>query len=119
MLITHSDLFAPHDMKWRVFRKVPRTVLRERMTFAGQPHRLLDLAADVSGRYAQLREGAADVSPVAQIAVDAEGFVVSANQAARKLFELGPADMGRPAQRLDRSRQPRAPRPGCEQASPY
>ena len=80
MLITHSDLFTPHDMKWRVFRKVSRTVLRERMTFAGQPHRLLDLTADVSGRYAQLREGAADVSPVAQIAVDAEGFVVSANQ---------------------------------------
>src|SRR5947207_8283967 len=42
MLITHSDLFTPHNMQWRVFRKVPRTVLRERMTFAGQPHRLLD-----------------------------------------------------------------------------
>ncbi|TML79340.1 MAG: PAS domain-containing protein, partial [Actinobacteria bacterium] len=117
MLITHSDLFAPHDMKWRVFRKVPRTVLRERMTFAGQPHRLLDLTADVSGRYAQLREGAADVSPVAQIAVDAEGFVVSANQAARKLFELGPADMGRPVQDLEVSYQPVELRTGIQQAS--
>ena len=117
MLITHSDLFAPHDMKWRVFRKVSRTVLRERMTFAGQPHRLLDLTADVSGRYAQLREGAADVSPVAQIAVDAEGFVVSANQAARKLFELGPADMGRPVQDLEVSYQPVELRTGIQQAS--
>src|SRR5438270_925786 len=117
MLITHSDLFAPHDMKWRVFRKVPRTVLRERMTFAGQPHRLLDLTADVSGRYAQLREGAADVSPGSQIAVDAEGFVVSANQAARKLFELGPADMGRPVQDLEVSYQPVELRTGIQQAS--
>jgi len=117
MLVTHSDLFTPHDMKWRVFRKVPRTALRERMTFAGQPHRLLDFAADESGRYAQLREGAADVSPVAQIAVDAEGFVVSANQAARKLFELGPADMGRPVQDLEVSYQPVELRTGIQQAS--
>ena len=31
MLITHGDLFAPVDLKWRVFRKVIRLALRDRI----------------------------------------------------------------------------------------
>jgi two-component system, chemotaxis family, CheB/CheR fusion protein len=115
MLITHSDLFTPHSLKWRIFRKVPRAEIRDRMAFAGQPHRLLDLTGEETGLYSQLREGAADMSPVAQVAVDAEGFVVSVNQAARRLFGLGAADLGRPVQDLEISYRPVELRAAIEQ----
>src|SRR6266480_2810153 len=116
MLITHSDLFTPHSLRWRIFRTVPRATIRERLAFGGQSHRMLE-GVNESGLYSQLREGAADVSPVAQIAVDAEGFVVSINQAARKLFGLGSPDVGRPVQDLEVSYRPVELRAGIERAS--
>lgn len=33
MLITHADLFTPYELKWRVFKKVPRVGLRDRVAF--------------------------------------------------------------------------------------
>src|SRR3954470_7095931 len=33
MLITHGELFSPHSLKWRIFRKVQRNNLRERIAF--------------------------------------------------------------------------------------
>ena len=45
MLITHTDLFVPHDLKWRVFQKVPQGGLRARLSFVGGgPLRVEDAA---------------------------------------------------------------------------
>ena len=63
MLITHTDLFAPVDLKRRVFRKVIKPILRDRVrVMAGEPaprpHRqsdadtLREAAFDIAGRAA-------------------------------------------------------------------
>src|SRR3954470_14427715 len=83
MLLTHGNLFTPHSLKWRVFTKVQRTGIRERLSFVASQAR----ADEESGlRYAQLRDGAADTAPVAQVVLDANGFLAFSNQAARSLF---------------------------------
>jgi two-component system, chemotaxis family, CheB/CheR fusion protein len=103
MLLTHGSLFKPHSLKWRVFTRVERTGIRERLAFVTTPARPEE---DPALRYAHLREGAADTMPVAQVVLDSNGFLASANQAARSMFGLGPADVGRPIQDLEISYRP-------------
>ena len=103
MLITHADLFTPHNLKWRVFKKVPRRGLRDRLAFVtDEPGRDYERVE----RYGELRVGALDISPVAVVVVDRDGFVNSANQHARELFSIGSADIGRPFQDLELSYRP-------------
>jgi two-component system, chemotaxis family, CheB/CheR fusion protein len=107
MLITHTDLFTPVDLKRRVFRKVLRATARERMRVFSH-----DFAATLSRGLADaLRETAFDVAGVAQIVVDSEGAVVMANDAARRMFSLGVGDLGRPIQDLELSYRPIELRP--------
>jgi two-component system CheB/CheR fusion protein len=113
MLITHSDLFTPYNLKWRVFKKVPRAVLQDRLAVGNVFRFTPDTTPE---RYAMLRDGATDVSPVAQIAIDRSGFLAAANHAARHAFGLGPADVGRPVQDLEISYRPAELRPALEQA---
>src|SRR5947199_4768334 len=80
MLITHSDLFMPYNLKWRVFKKVPRVAIRDRLAVGGNMMRLGEDGG--TERYALLRDGAADLSPIPQLVVDQSGFLASANQAA-------------------------------------
>jgi two-component system CheB/CheR fusion protein len=61
-------------------------------------------------------EGAADISPVPQLAVDDRGILVDANHAARRTFGLGRADIGRPLQDLEISYRPVELRAGLDQA---
>ncbi|MBV9047333.1 MAG: PAS domain-containing protein, partial [Solirubrobacterales bacterium] len=103
MLIAHSDLFTPVDMKRRVFRRV----LRQRSR--GREHTTL-FTQDRGGGTAQniiqiLRETAFDVGG-AHVVVDAAGVVVMANEAARGMFSLGLNDLGRPIQELELSYRP-------------
>ena len=102
MLITHSDLFTPVDLKWRVFRKVVRPALRDRIHA---------LAADPTNGASQsvganLREAAFDITPPAQIVLDASGSLVMANEAARRMLSLSINDFGRPIQDLEVSYRP-------------
>jgi two-component system, chemotaxis family, CheB/CheR fusion protein len=53
-----------------------------------------------------LRERSVEVALVPQVVVDRSGFVVSANERARKLFDLTPTDVGRPFQDLELSYRP-------------
>jgi two-component system, chemotaxis family, CheB/CheR fusion protein len=104
MLITHTDLFAPHDLRRRVFRKVPRRGLRERLAFvaegsAAQP-------AETTQRYTELLGAALDRAPVAALLVDPTGVVAGLNHEALRLFELSPSDLGRPFQDLELSYRP-------------
>jgi two-component system CheB/CheR fusion protein len=112
MLISHTDLFTAQNLKWRVFRKVPRLGLTERLAFIG------DTAAAErdTGRYGDLRSGAFDLSPVAQVVVDRSGFVTEVNETARSLFGLVLADVGRPLQDLELSYRPSDLRSALERA---
>jgi two-component system, chemotaxis family, CheB/CheR fusion protein len=101
MLITHSDLFRPVDLKRRVFAKVHRETLRERLFAGAQPHH--DVA---SGPIAEIRDGAFDVTPGAHLVVDADGVLVMANAHARGMFGLSPSDAGRPIKDLELSFRP-------------
>ncbi len=101
MLLTHSDLFKPVDLKRRVFTKVARPTLRDRLLFTG----LTDQLDAVDGP-GGVRESALDAAPVAQLAIDADGILVLANQLARTTFGLSRADVGRPLKDLEVSYRP-------------
>jgi two-component system CheB/CheR fusion protein len=97
MLITHGSLFTPHDLQWRVFRRIERSGPRDRIA-AGTG--VLPRVAPGSAR-TDLRGEAAALSPVPQIVVDREGVVVDINAGARTAFGLAATDLGRPFQDLE------------------
>jgi two-component system CheB/CheR fusion protein len=112
MLITHADLFAPVDIKWRLFRKVARPALRDRMRV---------LAADPGNGASQsvgdnLREAAFNLVDAAQIVLDSAGTLVLANEVARRMFGIAIGDIGRPIQDLELSYRPVELRGHLEQA---
>jgi two-component system, chemotaxis family, CheB/CheR fusion protein len=100
MLITHADLFTPANLKRRVFAKVAKPTLRDRL--------LLATNADGDGVDVDLaiRESSFDAVSVAQIVTDAEGALVLANRRARELFNLGADDLRRPLRDLGISYRP-------------
>jgi two-component system CheB/CheR fusion protein len=102
MLVTHSDLFKPVNLKCRVFSKVGRPTLRDRLLFTS-PAISVDAATEAGS---DVRESAFDAAPVAQIAVDADGALILANDQARSLFGLTIADLGRPLKDLELSYRP-------------
>jgi two-component system CheB/CheR fusion protein len=99
MLITHSELFAPQDLKRRLFTRVPRMTARDR------PHPPPDASPDLPVN-AFVRDLAFDSAPAAQVVVDAVGTIVAVNRQARSLFGLCHADLGRPLRDLELSYRP-------------
>jgi two-component system, chemotaxis family, CheB/CheR fusion protein len=102
MLITHTDLFTPVDLKWRIFRTVMKPALRDRVRV---------LAADPSNGASQsvsdsLREAAFDIAGSPHIVLDANRALVMANSAARALLDIRASDLGRPVQDLELSYRP-------------
>jgi two-component system CheB/CheR fusion protein len=104
MLVTHSDLFTPYELEWRVFKRVPGTGTRDRLALINDALRSTQERS--TGSYSRFVEGAADLSPVPQLTIDGGNFLVGANQAARRVFGLGRADIGRPLQDLEISYRP-------------
>ena len=102
MLITHTDLFAPVELKRRVFRKVIKPTLRDRVrVMAG------DNARGVAVTEAEsLREAAFEITGQAQIVLDHNRILIMANNSARRLFALGLNDFGRPLQDVEVSYRP-------------
>jgi two-component system CheB/CheR fusion protein len=112
MLLTHGELFRPVDLKCRVFVKVARPALRDRLAFVTAG----DEAAPSEGPYVQVRDGAFDLAPVAQVVVDRAGVLIATNQQARGLFGLQAGDVDRPLQDLEISYRPIELRAAIEQA---
>jgi two-component system, chemotaxis family, CheB/CheR fusion protein len=113
MLITHADLFAPVDLKWRVFRKVIRPTLRDRIRV---------MAADPDDGASQsvannLREAAFNIGASAQVVLDGADSLVMANEAARRLFALGMTDFGRPIHDLELFYRPVELRPHLDRVA--
>ena len=112
MLLTHSQLFAPLDLKCRIFAKVPTAGARPRVATAA----VANGNGAVMTRQDRLREQAMEDSPVARIVVDANGSLAAANQRARALFSLSPKDLGRLLSDLEISYRPTDLRSLTEQA---
>ncbi|HEX6714153.1 MAG TPA: CheR family methyltransferase [Thermoleophilaceae bacterium] len=110
MLISHGELFSPYALKWRIFEKVQRSNLRERLAF---------VVPDLERRYdgaGSVREVAAAMSPLAQIVVDREGILVDANRRARAAFGLTADHIGQPFQDSPVSYRPTDLRSAIEHA---
>jgi two-component system, chemotaxis family, CheB/CheR fusion protein len=101
MLISHGELFAPHELKWRIFRKVQRNTLRERLAFV-----VPEADAQRFEHGAGVGAAAAALAPIAQIVVDRRGFLVDANRRAREEFGVTASDVGRPFQDTPLSYRP-------------
>jgi two-component system, chemotaxis family, CheB/CheR fusion protein len=100
-LLTHTNAFAPIDMKRRVFGKVPRPSRRERMAM---PIPSGDGA--LSAPSVHLHAVAFETSAEAQVVIDRQGMLTLANERARHIFGLTDRDLGRPIQDLEISYRP-------------
>jgi len=103
-LLTHNHSFRPVDLKHRIFARAAVSATRDRLLALSPPPG--GLPAAVLPPRARLLDLAFDQGPVAQVAVDDRGCLSFANESARLLFGLGPADVGRPLQDLEVSYRP-------------
>jgi two-component system CheB/CheR fusion protein len=103
-LLTYNNTFTPIDLKRRVFTKVPRNSLRDRLMVMARTGN--DEAVNHLINHVRIREAAFDTSTIAQMVVDFSGLLNLANEKARLLFRLAPADLGRPLQDLRVSYRP-------------
>jgi two-component system, chemotaxis family, CheB/CheR fusion protein len=101
-LLTQSNAFVPIDIKRRIFGKAPRFMARERMI--GSVKGALRDSTEVPN--VRLRDAAFEAGGEAQIVVDRLGQLTLANERARQLFAMTPADIGRPVQDLELSYRP-------------
>jgi two-component system CheB/CheR fusion protein len=114
-LLAHSESFTPVDLKRRIFMKVPKASYRNRLlAMAANPD---EPNNDAGSQEPRLREESWDVSPLAQIIVDASGVLTAANERARTLFNLGTPDLGRPFHDLELSYRPTDLRSIIDQAN--
>jgi two-component system, chemotaxis family, CheB/CheR fusion protein len=103
-LLTYNNTFVPIDLKRRIFAKVTRGSLRERlmvMARSGSEEAVNHLVGHV-----RVREASFDACPIAQLVVDHNGQLAMANDRARVVFGLAPSDLGRPLQDLQISYRP-------------
>lgn len=113
MLLSHSRIFDPIDLKRRIFRKA--------LNGPGHPGNFVsyqmvhDRRVDVAG-IDELRQHAFSASPVAQVVVTTDDVVALANQQAQTTFGLTAKDVGRPLRDLDLSYRPVELRGYVEQA---
>lgn len=104
MLLTHSNLFTPVDLRCRIFTKVPKLKLPDRlqrMAYTESDETMSHLSS-----YVSLQEAAFEAAPIARIVVDSNGMLVLVNECARSLFSIAPRDLGRPLQDLEISYRP-------------
>jgi two-component system CheB/CheR fusion protein len=103
MIRTHGAIFTPLNLKARLFGRVYRAPIRDRLLSAHAPRGAGEAETQ---RELRLRTAACDADPVAQLVVSPEGKLVLANAPARALFGLSPQDVGRPLQDLTLSYRP-------------
>jgi two-component system, chemotaxis family, CheB/CheR fusion protein len=113
MLLSHSDRFAPLNLKHRVFRKVAGS--RGGFDRYDVAALMYDRHGDLSG-LSTVRDSAFRASPVAQIVVTGEDTVAMINQQAETMFGLSARDIGRLLRDLEVSYRPLELRAYLEQA---
>jgi two-component system CheB/CheR fusion protein len=110
-LMAHGYTFVPVDLKRRLSRKGFRQGHRQRR--APTEERMTQPLSEELG----LSTAAVELSPVAQVVVDADGIVIVVNDRARDLFGLLSNDIGRPLRDLQFSYRPIELRSLIEQAA--
>jgi two-component system CheB/CheR fusion protein len=113
MLLSHSRIFNPVDLKRRIFRKA--------IDASGGVGRLVSQAFVPErhgeiGALDELREHAFSTSPVAQVVVIGDDVLALINQQAQILFGLSQRDIGRPLRDLEFSYRPAELRGYVDQA---
>jgi len=103
MLLTHPNLFTPVDLRNRIFTKVSRADLRDRVLVLARSGQDQPAAMPPSVR---LTDMAARVTPVAQLVIDQAGTLVFANQQSDADLGINVRDVGRRFQDLAVSYQP-------------
>jgi two-component system CheB/CheR fusion protein len=104
MLFTHGAMFVPIDLKRRMFRATPKPNQRDRLLVLAQTGH--DVMPENGGNHHRLREAAFQSDAAPEILLDGSGTVVALNGAARLLFRLTGADLGRPLKDLELSYRP-------------
>jgi len=111
-LVARTNLFAAVDTRRRVFAKIPRRGMRQRLVLAASPELRPGSMPELA-----IRDAAFDAVPVAQLVINQEGTVVVASLQARSLFGLTQRDIGRPFKDLDVSFRPVELRSRIEQVA--
>jgi two-component system, chemotaxis family, CheB/CheR fusion protein len=104
MLLTHASLFTPVESKVRIFAKAAGLEPRERLVPVAQSG--TGDGGNPVARQLRVRELTTEGAPFPQVVVDGPGVLVSANQPARRLFQILPADIGRSLKDLELSYRP-------------
>ncbi|MEU4623830.1 CheR family methyltransferase [Actinoplanes sp. NPDC023801] len=112
MLLSHSNLFTPVDLKRRVFRRVPLLYAPPGEVFADPSS---PGTTGVTG-LDELRNEAFAASPLAQLTLTPDGLVALSNRQLDKMFGVSARDIGRPFRDLDLSYRPVELRRYIEQA---
>jgi two-component system CheB/CheR fusion protein len=101
--LARSKLFEPVNVKSRLFRKVTSEWQRSRGGTLSA-----NTSANLTRKSSQMRllEAIVDGSATAYVAVGLDGQVMLANAMARRLLEIGTADIGKPFQDLPVSYRP-------------
>jgi two-component system CheB/CheR fusion protein len=113
-MLTHGNVFAPVDLRRRIFMKVRSPSPGERLLGSRVPPVRVTPTSDVIEM--SLRLHGFDAGLVPQFVVDDLGRLILTNARARALFRLGDADLGRPLQDLEVSYRPYELRSVIEQA---
>ncbi|NDJ22138.1 PAS domain S-box protein [Nostoc sp. B(2019)] len=104
MLLMHSSLFTPLDLKNRIFTKISSVNMRDRLLVMANSAD--DESSSRLSRNLRLRDMGFDTAPIAQVVIDINGTLVMVNEQARSLFALSPRDLSRPFQDLELSYRP-------------
>src|SRR4051812_6919395 len=103
-LLSYNSAFIPVGLKWRIFAKVGKGNLRDRLLVMARTDG--EEAVNHPAGHARIREAAFDTNLVPQVVVDFPGTLTMANDRARVLFDLTPSDLSRPLQDLQLSYRP-------------
>ena len=114
MLLTHTNLFTPIELKHRLFAKATNLGVRERLRVLH--HIGEEDAAHRLTQQLRVRDLAFNIAPYPHLVVDLDGNVMLANEQARAVFGLTPDDIGRPFRDLTLSYRPLELRTPLEQA---
>jgi two-component system CheB/CheR fusion protein len=112
MLLSHSSLFTPIDLKRRVFRRTHRPVPLPGAA-ASEPPRPAPVPMTHLDR---LRNEAFVANQLAQLVLTSDGLIAITNRELEKVFGVSSRDIGRPFRDLDLSYRPIELRPYIEQA---
>jgi two-component system CheB/CheR fusion protein len=110
-LLTRANLFTPVDLRLRVFQKVSRMNVRDRLLMLAKAGRYAVAVppappAPAGGANGGLQDASFGAGPVAQVVIGLDGTLALANDRARALFNLTTGDLGRPLQDLELSYRP-------------